>query len=61
MHPVISVIHLEPCDKNAWNYYLPVKLDAVIVDRTEQYKIKYILWQEANKCLVQWKDLQEQT
>lgn len=36
-------------------------LDAVIVDGTEQYEVQRILQQEADKCLVQWKGLQEQT
>ena len=61
MHPVVSVIHLEPCDEDASNRRLPTKLDTVIVDGTKQYEIERILQQEADKCLVKWKGLQEQT
>lgn len=57
IHPVILVVHLELHVSDDWQRVLPDKPDPVIVDGREQFKIKKILKQSVNKCLVCWKGL----
>ena len=54
IHPVISVMHLEPCMPDDWQRVLPEKPDPVIMDRGEQFKINKILKQSVDRCLVWW-------
>ena len=61
IHPVISVVHLEPHVPDDWQRVLPEKPDPVIVDGEEQFEIEKILRQSVDKCLVRWKGLNEET
>lgn len=61
LHPVISVIHLEPHETDDFNRHLPETPAPVVVDGHDEYEIETILDQKADQCLVRWRGLPEPT
>lgn len=61
IHPVISTAHLEQYVPDDWQRVLPEKPDPVMVDGEEQFEIEKIMRQSADKCLVRWRGLNEET
>lgn len=61
IHPVISIIHLEPHKPDKFERKLPELPDPVVINNEDEFEIDQILDQKAGHCLVRWRGLNEST